>query len=137
MTCACGCGGVLRIAKYPSQQATWLRGHNRPSHAESNIVKRFWSRVRKTRGCWIWTGDSSAHFGYGRLHVKGRRVRAHRFAWLLLVGPIPTGKFVLHGCDNPLCVRPHPKHLHLGTQAENMAEMHARRRDRHSKGIAA
>ncbi len=137
--CACGCGGELKIARYPSHQTIWLRGHNRPSHAAPAIERRFWSRVRKTPDCWLWNGESSANFGYGRLNVKGRRTRAHRFAWELLIGPIPTGKFVLHGCDNPLCVRPDPKHLHLGDQAQNMAEMHARRRDRHSiaKGAAA
>ncbi len=44
------------------------------------------------------------------------------------MGPIPGGLHVLHDCDNVLCVRPGPGHLHLGTQRLNMAEMGIRDR---------
>ena len=44
-------------------------------------------------------------------------VRAHRFSWELDFGPIPKGKYVLHSCNNPPCVR--PDHLYLGTKADN------------------
>lgn len=136
LLCACGCGRELRRAKYPSQQGQYVRGHN-PSVklTDANIQERFWARVNRTDGCWLWTGEASAHFGYGRLNVKGRRTRAHRFSWELANGPIPVGKFLLHSCDNPLCVR--PDHLRLGDQAENMRDMHARGRDRHSRKRSA
>ena len=49
------------------------------------------------------------------------RIKAHRFAWELYKGKIPTGKFILHNCpdgkDNPLCVN--TNHLYLGNQQQN------------------
>jgi len=63
--------------------------------------------------------------------VRRRTELAHRVAWVIAFGPIPPGKFVLHHCDEPLCIRPH--HLFLGTQAENLADMAAKGRGRTSQ----
>lgn len=124
--CACGCGGDLPLAKYPSQQAVWLRGHNRAAHAQPSISKRFWSHVDKTDGCWLWTGADKGALGHGRFYVKGKRTKVHRFSWELANGPIPPGLFVLHRCDNGACVR--PDHLFLGTQADNIRDMDSKGR---------
>lgn len=85
-------------------------------------INRFWSKVEKTPVCWLYHG-SKAHFGYGVLFFgkEGREVRAHRFAWELLRGPIPAGLWVLHRCDVPSCVN--PDHLFLGTAKDNTADM--------------
>jgi len=66
--------------------------------------------------------------GYGRVPLgrRGATMYGHRFAWQQLVGPIPEGMKVLHRCDNPPCVR--IVHLFLGTQADNLADMHAKKR---------
>lgn len=67
---------------------------------------RFWSRVdRRDNGCWLWTG-SAPRPGYGRFWVDGGKVYAHRFAYELLVGPIPEGTEIDHLCRTPLCVNP-------------------------------
>ena len=77
-------------------------------------IERFWANVDKTDdGCWLWTGYTN-QYGYGRLKVDRKLVQAHRFAWELLVGPIPTKWVVDHdnpdyGCGNPACVN--PEHL--------------------------
>lgn len=58
---------------------------------------------------------------------------SHRVAWRLTNGAIPDGLQVLHECDTPACVN--PAHLFLGTQADNLRDMHAKGRgqagDRH------
>lgn len=90
-----------------------------------NAAEQLWSKVRKTRGCWIFEGAKSN--GYGHIGIGGRggrTVRAHRLAWELEHGPIPRGLFVLHSCDNRACVR----HLFLGTQRDNLLDMAAKRR---------
>lgn len=85
------------------------------------LAEKFWLRVRKSNGCWVW-GGSKNHFGYGSFHVRrGYSVYAHRAAWEMARGPIPIGMCVLHRCDNPACVR--LSHLWVGTQIENVHDM--------------
>lgn len=77
----------------------------------------FLARVKKTRGCWIWTSSKNSA-GYGEIKSRGRdRIQAHRFSFQHFVGEIPKGMFVCHRCDTPLCVK--PKHLFLGTAQDN------------------
>lgn len=86
-------------------------------------------------GCLEWTGGKGGSRGaYGRV-CEGRRKftgYAHRVSWALHFGPIPAGLSVLHRCDNPVCVE--PTHLFLGTQADNMHDMAAKKRCGAPKG---
>ena len=76
-------------------------------------------------GCFLWIGPVTSR-GYGTLTIGGKTHRAHRVAWELQHGAIPTGMMVLHACDNPPCVN--TRHLHLGDMTLNMREMSDRKR---------
>lgn len=79
--------------------------------------RRFWSKVViHPSGCLVWAARLN-HAGYGQVHVHGHTVKAHRLAYELLVGPIPTGLEIDHLCRNRACV--HPDHLEPVTHTEN------------------
>ena len=88
-------------------------------------MKRFWDKVNKTDGCWLWTGSRDRK-GYGRISIDRSPALVHRVAWTLEHGAIPPGMCVLHKCDTPGCVR--HDHLFLGTIADNNRDMFAKGR---------
>jgi len=84
-------------------------------------------------GCWIWTGVIN-RYGYG-VHARSReRMAAHRYAYLLLVGPIPTDGHIDHVCHTRVrdqCTDParcmhrrcvNPAHLQVVENRTNVIE---------------
>lgn len=98
---------------------------------DPGFAEWFWSQVEKGDGCWCWTGNRHRQ-GYGRLKVNGRTTYAHRIAYELECGPVPSGLKVLHGCDNPPCCN--PAHLSTGTQLANVADAVRKGRMRTQRG---
>lgn len=112
---------------------------------------RFMAKViLAASGCWNWHGGKDRK-GYGKFSIgssknpdgtrRNSMVSAHRAAYEIFIGPIPTasgfhGTCVLHKCDNPSCVN--PDHLFLGSNADNVHDMDAkgRRVNRQALGSA-
>ena len=85
----------------------------------------------ETGACWIWTGNRPDD-RYGHFSVNGATVKAHRWLYERLNGPIPDGLVVRHHCDNPACVN--PDHLAIGTAQQNTADMLSRGRGADRRG---
>ena len=89
-----------------------------------DTITRFWAKVIPTADCWWWTGAVSYPDGYGRISWTQdgarRTLSAHRFALLLAAGTLDHHTFGEHHCNETLCVRVDPTHLHPGTQSANL-----------------
>lgn len=129
--------GVRQVRAYPPGATCKVEGCNRwPSsnwlcdthtrrlrvHGTTDSPKnpawRFWRKVNKTESCWLWAGAHNLN-GYGTFGVDHVHRLAHRYAYELLVGPIPEGKSLDHLCRVRNCVN--PAHLEPVTHEENMA----------------
>lgn len=117
-----------------SHYARWHR-HGSPTHKPGSRagdpVKRFWERVRKSDGCWEWTGTRSN--GYGILGVQKKNIPAHRMSYELNVGQIPEGMVIDHRCHNTGCVR--PSHLRPVTIRQNVENRAGAQRNNKSSGV--
>jgi len=96
------------------------------------IEQRFWEKVNKetANGCWEWSSAVRGN-GYGAFFThllnEGRKCHgAHRYSWMMVNGPIPEGLWVLHKCDNRICVN--PDHLFLGDRTDNMRDCAKKKR---------
>ncbi len=87
--------------------------------------RRFWEKVDKRGGCWLWRASIAVRFGYGQFGIGTRVFAAHRVSFAITHGRMPNG-ILLHTCDNPPCVN--PEHLREGTYKDNTQDMIAKGR---------
>lgn len=80
------------------------------SNLTDRDLSRFWSKIRKTATCWLWTGVEP------KFYCEGSFVFAYRLAYELEYGPVPTGLKVIRKCAEPMCVN--PTHLFAGRKTD-------------------
>lgn len=96
---------------------------------DKQLAEKFWSLIERSAGmdaCWPWKGKLMKRGGYGAFNARQKPIKAHRFAYELTFGPLPSTVLVRHVCDNPPCCN--PAHLLPGTFADNARD--AMERDR-------
>lgn len=104
----------------------WRLHGTTDSRPKPTIEERFWSKVVKSDGCWIWTGALTE--GYGSIGLTGGKkagsIHAHVYSYTLNVGPVPAGKEIDHKCRVRACVN--PAHLQAVTHGQNAENITAR-----------
>lgn len=127
-----GCSGVAHARGWCGvHYARWRRHGDTTAlkvHLMGSPEQRFWAKVERTEGCWNWTAGTVT--GYGKHKAAGGHVLAHRFAYELLVGPIPDEMQIDHRCHNRRCVN--PDHLRLATNKQNVENHQGARVDSQS-----
>lgn len=79
--------------------------------------------------CWPYVGKRKHKDGYGYPKRNQKPILAHRWSYEHHYQVALTADIVVrHTCDNPLCCN--PLHLLLGSQVDNIKDMHERNRHR-------
>lgn len=122
-------GHINRLAMLPL--ADGKRVPRRIPRTLDDVRGWFWTKgVRQPNGCLVWAGPKSG--GYGCCRISGKKRRAHRVAFFLANGFLPTEKIVCHKCDNPFCIE--PTHLFLGLDKDNFRDAMSKGRARWLRG---
>lgn len=112
--CSVSCGNISKTRRTNEQVKTYLFMYT--------------TVPDNPHDCWIWHGAISDR-NRPLAFVKNRKIYASRIAYEIFIGPIPHGLFILHSCDNSLCIN--PEHLRPGTRRENNNERTAKGRTSH------
>ncbi|WP_150237120.1 HNH endonuclease [Nocardiopsis quinghaiensis] len=120
-------------ARYLCRKAN---GTKQPYTRGPSDYDRFMSYADTSGGddsCWLWLRYKDRG-GYGEFDVtrNGRQKKYKATRWIMshtLSRELERGEIVMHVvCDHPPCVN--PRHLRVGTHAENMEDMRAKKRFR-------
>lgn len=95
------------------------------SHDQKEYLQRVLWRgciPEPNSGCWLWLRTTISS-GYGSMTIPFNRSvhLAHRISFAVWRRDLMAGEWVLHKCDNPLCIN--PQHLFLGDHTANTMDM--------------
>lgn len=120
--CECGCGQSTTIARQSDTRKGHVNGQPkrfRPGHWARTSAEPLAAKyvVDTATGCWVWQRAMVEGYGYYKPPGASQNVRAHRYVYEQLVGPIPDGMTLDHLCRNRACIN--PAHLEVVTSVEN------------------
>lgn len=114
--------------------------HLKPSNTDKTLWEQY--ELKFTKGgpdeCWPWQDKSRDKDDYGIFSYRDKEgkknvtVRAARWGWEQLNGPLKDGEVVCHTCDNPPCQN--PAHWFSGTVKVNNNDKMAKGRHRVHSG---
>ena len=82
-----------------------------------SALQRFWEKLYVSdSGCWLWLAAKNEH-GYGVFRAGGRQWKAHRWAYVHILGKDAEGMDMDHLCRRRGCVN--PSHLEAVPHREN------------------
>lgn len=87
-------------------------------YPRKTLEERFWSKVKKTDGCWIWQGHVNKKTHYGMIQVNHAPKLVHVISFEWSNGSIPEGMEIDHLCRNRICVN--PDHLEAVKHRDNV-----------------
>lgn len=96
----------------------WFRTGQVREEPWPSFEERFWAKTETDGACWLWTGGLFST-GYGQVHYNRKTMLAHRVAWYLATGSMPSGH-LHHSCGVKRCVN--PAHLHQHDRKSHAAE---------------
>lgn len=127
-------GGSASWARLSLQERARRMQRMRAAKKPRDPAGRLLAKVEKLEGgCWLFSGALSGD-GYGSIGYAGAVWKAHRLAWRLWRGQIPAGMVICHKCDVRNCVN--PRHLFIGSQHDNVADMISKGRFQASRGAS-
>lgn len=93
----------------------------RNQFCKMTVMERFESYIfpEPNTGCWLWLGTcTGSPFKYAMFWNGEKVVKAHRWIFEQIKGPIPTNMVIDHQCRMTTCVN--PNHLRVVSQRENI-----------------
>lgn len=94
---------------------------------QADRIAYLMGNIDEAQGHWLWRNRLN-RLGYATAYVGGKDLSAHRFAYELLVGPIPASFHIHHRCKVRHCVNPdHLVALPLESHREEHLLTHCRK----------